>query len=52
MADLVSSLLSGVSNAFQGTAPANVNTSQTTTTQAPAEYNAYLQSLAKLAQVK
>ena len=48
MADLVSSLLSGVSNAFQGTAPANVNTSQTTTTQAPAEYNAYLQELGQV----
>ena len=48
MADLVSSLLSGVSNAFQGTAPANVNTSQTTTTQAPAEYNDYLQQLAQV----
>jgi hypothetical protein len=45
MADLVSSLLSGVSNAFQGTAPANVNTSQTTTTQAPAEYLQYLSTL-------
>ena len=48
MADLVSSLLSGVSNAFQGTAPANVNTSQTTTTQAPAEYNAFLQQLGQV----
>ena len=48
MADLVSSLLNGVSNAFQGTAPANVNTSQTTTTQAPAEYNAYLQELGQV----
>ena len=48
MADLVSSLLSGVSNAFQGTAPANVNTSQTTTTQAPAEYNAYLKELGQV----
>ena len=48
MADLVSSLLNGVSNAFQGTAPANVNTSQTTTTQAPAEYNAYLQKLGQV----
>ena len=48
MADLVSSLLSGVSNAFQGTAPANVNTSQTTTTQAPAEYNDFLQQLGQV----
>jgi hypothetical protein len=45
MADLVSSLLSGVSNAFQGTAPANVNTSQTTTTQAPSQYMGYLSML-------
>ena len=48
MADLVSSLLSGVSNAFQGTAPANVNTSQTTTTQAPAEYNDFLAQLGQV----
>ena len=48
MADLVSSLLSGVSNAFQGTAPANVNTSQTTTTQAPAEYNDFLKQLGQV----
>jgi hypothetical protein len=48
MADLVSSLLSGVSNAFQGTAPANVNTSQTTSTQAPAEYNAFLKQLGQV----
>jgi hypothetical protein len=48
MADLVSSLLSGVSNAFQGTAPANVNTSQTTTTQAPAEYNDFLKKLGQV----
>jgi len=48
MADLVSSLLSGVSNAFQGTAPANVNTSQTTTTQAPTEYNDFLKQLGQV----
>ena len=48
MADLVSSLLNGVSNAFQGTAPANVNTSQTTTTQAPAEYNDFLKQLGQV----
>ena len=45
MADILSSLTSGIGDAFKGIAPPNVNTTQTTQTTAPAQYMGFLSTL-------
>jgi hypothetical protein len=45
MADILSNLTSGITDAFKGIAPPNVNTTQTTQTTAPAPYMGFLNTL-------